>query len=74
MENPDRLIRRTEVKSLSGVRSNSHLYAMMSRGEFPRPRKISARSVGWLLSDVLQWVASRPVAAHDSARDSVKGA
>ncbi|MBI1416846.1 MAG: AlpA family phage regulatory protein [Limimaricola sp.] len=56
------LIRRPEVERLTGL-GRSQIYAMMSRGEFPRPVRISARSVGWRESDVAAWLESREVAA-----------
>lgn len=30
-------------------------------GEFPKPRQISARRVGWLVSDIEAWASERPV-------------
>lgn len=29
---------------------------------FPRPRKLGKRAVGWLASDIFEWVASRDTA------------
>jgi len=39
--------------------SRSTLYAAMSRGEFPRPIKISRRAVAWRQLDVERWIAGR---------------
>jgi prophage regulatory protein len=30
-------------------------------GNFPRPRKLSGRRVGWLMADIEEWANSRPV-------------
>ena len=38
----------------------STLYAMMDRGEFPRPLKLGVRAVGWRESDLTDWLAARP--------------
>ena len=38
----------------------STIYAMIDRGEFPRPIRLGARAVGWYESDVTAWMAARP--------------
>lgn len=43
-------------------RCRSGIYEMVKNSQFPRPRKIGARRVGWLASEVDQWVASREAA------------
>ena len=47
--------------------SRSGLYAKMSRGEFPRPIPIGARSVAWQEDLVLAWVEERIAEAKDHA-------
>ena len=45
--------------------STSRLYAAMQDGRFPRPRRIGKGphgAVAWLLSEVHQWMRTRPVA------------
>ena len=39
--------------------SNSTLYYMMNRDEFPKPVKLGARSVAWKRSEVEAWINSR---------------
>lgn len=34
---------------------------MVRIGEFPPPRKLSGRRVGWLVSEVEEWAETRPV-------------
>ncbi|NTV09170.1 MAG: AlpA family phage regulatory protein [Zoogloea sp.] len=41
--------------SVSGVQ------AQIRAGDFPQPRKVSPRRVGWLLREVEQWAESRPL-------------
>lgn len=53
-----RLVRRAEVLHLTGLPKSS-LYNHLAAGTFPVPRKLSARSVAWKLSDVLAWIDSR---------------
>jgi prophage regulatory protein len=42
--------------------SPSGIQAMVRAGEFPKPRALGARRVAWLVYEVEQWAASRPVA------------
>ena len=53
-----RLMRRPEVEAVCGV-SRSTLYAMVAKGAFPQPLRISARSVGWRAGEVREWLDSR---------------
>ena len=39
--------------------SRSTIYLMISRGEFPKQISLGARAVGWLKSEIDQWVESR---------------
>jgi prophage regulatory protein len=36
------------------------IWRMMKRGEFPQSRALSGRAVGWLASEVIEWIRSRP--------------
>jgi prophage regulatory protein len=54
-------LRRPAVESATGL-SRSGLYAMMNKGEFPRPIRIGIRAVAWPESAVVAWLASRPAA------------
>lgn len=38
---------------------HSTLYAMMKRGEFPRPMKIGRKRVAWPASEVKTWMQNR---------------
>lgn len=61
---PVRLLRRSEVKNLTGL-GVSQLYRLMSRGQFPQPVKLSERSVAWLEHEVEGWISQR-IAARDA--------
>lgn len=41
--------------------SKATIYKMMSDGLFPKSIKLGSRSVGWLATDIEQWLQSRPV-------------
>ena len=56
-----RLLRRPEVEKLTGL-SRSSIYALMDRGEFPRPRRIGQRAVAWDEATLERWLATREVA------------
>lgn len=65
----EKIVRRHEVEELVGLR-RSALYAMIARGEFPKPVKLSSRAVGWRLSDIWSWIESRPCADAAGRGDS----
>ena len=52
-----RLLRRPEVEKLTGL-SRSSIYALMDRGEFPRPRRIGQRAVAWDEATLERWLAT----------------
>lgn len=54
----DRHYRRTDVEVITGL-SRSTIYLMMSRGEFPRPVKITGKAVAWPESVIRKWLAER---------------
>jgi prophage regulatory protein len=61
---PLRILRLSAVKAKTG-QATSTIYAAMASGNFPRPVSLSERSVGWLESEVDDWVRSR-IAARDA--------
>jgi len=54
----ERIYRRPDVEALTGL-SRSTLYAMMSRGQFPKPVRLGLRAVGWRERDLFAWLESR---------------
>lgn len=57
----DRILRLAELELTVGLR-RSRIADLIKRGDFPKPRQLSDRAIGWRESDVLAWVASRPEA------------
>jgi len=53
--------RRRDVEVLTGF-ARSTIYDMISRGEFPRPVKITGKAVAWPESAVAAWLADRQTA------------
>lgn len=56
------IIRPKELAELLSV-STVTVWRMEKRGELPRRKKISARTVGWLESDIKDWLENRPLVA-----------
>lgn len=55
---PERVLRLPETCTMVGLKRAS-IYAEMAAGRFPKPLKLSARAVGWRLSDLQKWLAER---------------
>ena len=61
VEQPDEcVLLRREVQAIVRL-PTATLYAHMSNGNFPRPIQLgTSRRVGWLKSEVMEWVRSQP--------------
>jgi prophage regulatory protein len=57
-----RLLRLPEVKKQTGL-GRSTIYGEIAAENFPRPVKISSRSVAWIEFEVADWIA-RKIAEH----------
>ena len=49
------ILRLKDVMKRTGL-SRSTIYMQMSEGKFPQSRSLGARAVGWLESDIDQWI------------------
>lgn len=56
MEN--KILKLPKVKSLSGL-SRSTIYNRISQNDFPKQVNLGGRSVGWVESEVLEWIDNR---------------
>lgn len=52
------ILRRPQVEQRTGL-SRSTLYQYIKDGDFPRPVRLGLRAVGWLESDISDWIAAR---------------
>ena len=52
------ILRLPTVKSRTGL-SRSTIYLRIAKGEFPKPISLGGRAVGWLESDVENWLADK---------------
>lgn len=59
-EFPDRILRADEVMRQCGFASKSSLNRAVKEGIFPKPVRLTRRSVGWRLSTTSEWIATRP--------------
>ena len=62
-------LRRKQVETRTGL-SRSTIYQYVKDGAFPKPVPLGPRAVGWLESDVSQWIAARVKLARDSSRQA----
>lgn len=60
-------LRRKQVESRTGL-SRSTIYQYIKDGVFPKPVPLGPRAVGWLESEVRDWIAERVKIARDSNR------
>lgn len=57
------ILRRKQVQARVGI-SRSGIYELMKTGKFPHSIKLSARSVGWLESDIESFIAEKIAASR----------
>src|SRR5262249_43579000 len=62
------VLRRKDVQALTGL-SRSTIYQYVKDGAFPKPVALGPRAVGWLESEVTEWVAGRVKLARDGRQE-----
>ncbi|MCU7833680.1 MAG: AlpA family phage regulatory protein [gamma proteobacterium symbiont of Taylorina sp.] len=55
------IYRKPYLRKLTGL-SDSTIWRLEKKGDFPKRRKITARLVGWLKTEVDAWIENREVA------------
>jgi predicted DNA-binding transcriptional regulator AlpA len=55
-----KFIMKPEVTNKVGV-SYQTLWTWMQQGKFPRSRELAGGKIGWVLSEVNEWILNRPV-------------
>jgi prophage regulatory protein len=66
----DRFIREPLVKEVTGL-SRTTRWRLERSGKFPARRKLSENAVGWLETEILEWVATRKVLASANRPESL---
>jgi len=61
-----RILKLNDVKQKTGL-GRSSIYKCMAENRFPKQLKLGLRGVGWLESDVEQWIADKVQAARQDA-------
>lgn len=56
----ERVLTRPMLQKRLGGRGKSTVYRWISEGILPPPRRIGPGSVGWLESEINQWLRDRP--------------
>lgn len=64
MNNQNKILRWPEVNAATGL-SRSTIWRMEQLKQFPARRMIGQKNVGWLSSEVSEWIQSREVIASD---------
>ena len=65
-DTPARIIRFHQVQARTGL-SQSTIYRRLAGGSFPKPLSLGARAVGWIESEVDEWIRQRIVASRGEA-------
>jgi prophage regulatory protein len=63
---PTRILRRREIEARYGL-PRSTIYDGVRAGTFPSPIRLSARSTGWIESEVESWIAHRIAVSRSAA-------
>lgn len=67
------VLRLPQVSDYTGL-SKASVYRQVKEGTFPRPIRLGSRAVGWLTTEVTEWIAARPrVDTWDRQRRDVSG-
>lgn len=56
---PDRIVRERERRAITGV-SRTTAFILERQGHYPARVQLTGGRVGWRLSELVQWVESRP--------------
>jgi prophage regulatory protein len=62
----DSYLRFPQVRARTGL-SRTTIHRLIKAGEFPAPKSLGVRAVGWKASAVKDWCASRPDAREHLA-------
>lgn len=61
-----RILRLPDVKSRTGL-SRSTIYLRLATGDFPRPVRLGARSIGFVEAEVDDWISDRIRLSRETA-------
>jgi prophage regulatory protein len=61
------ILRRKQVQACTGL-SRSTIYLYIKEGQFPKPIALGPRAVGWIESEVSDWIVERMRVARSEIR------
>ena len=67
MDAPARVLRLPRVQARTGL-ARSTIYVRVADGSFPQPIRLGARAVGWIESEVDQWIQEQIAASRGIAK------
>ena len=56
----NKILRRPEILNRTGL-CRTTIYKLIAQNNFPKPVKLGTRAVGWLESDINEWIESRSI-------------
>ena len=65
LNTPSRILRLPAVRARTGL-ARSTIYLAISEGRFPRPISLGERAVGWLESEINEWLNRRIEASRQA--------
>ena len=66
MDAPVRVLRLPRVQARTGL-SRSSIYMRVANRSFPQPVRLGARAIGWIESEVDQWIRAQIAASRGNA-------
>jgi prophage regulatory protein len=69
---PQAILRLPAVKARTGL-SRSTIYLRLAEGTFPKPIALGARAVGWLQSDIDDWISAQVERSRKRAASPSEG-
>ncbi|MDE2773224.1 MAG: AlpA family transcriptional regulator [Gemmatimonadota bacterium] len=63
---PVRVLRLPQVLARTGL-SRSSIYLRVADGTFPRPVRLGKRAIGWIESEIDQWIRAQIAASRGGA-------
>lgn len=58
LQNQKRILRLKDVMEKTGL-SRSTIYLKIKHGDFPKPIDLGPRCIGWLESEIIQWIENK---------------
>jgi prophage regulatory protein len=67
-----KVIRPAEIKEYAGLSKNS-AFRLEKLNMFPKRRQLGPSAVGWISTEIDEWIANRPVVTTENARTVAVG-